>query len=417
MGMWQACLHVHRMSRFWTTSQTIIEVPLQFGGISHSRARDSRLLRCMRARSPETWFPLEYANAVKPVDENRDALRHWTPKVLGVVAASLVVALGAAGFDLLVPPAELGEDRVRTVRVLAAVAALVGLVLLLVQRRRLRSRRQRQLDPDPAGRALLFAAGTMALLALIALYVPSVDLGGGGPSGDGGLETRWGDDSAESQPLPPPAAPPPPSDAPAEIVDSPEVIERAELEAEPPPELGDTAVETEPPARSFDWSILAGLSVLLSWILLAGLIGIGLWVLARRGGGWRGFGRDGEEAHETVVGDEEAEAGLEASLGEFVDLGGDPRMQITAAYRHLLAALAAADAPRRPEEAPHEHLRRALGPLGLRREPLHRLAELYIAAEFGERPITAAHRSAAIRALERGLADLRAARTPIEAEA
>ncbi len=352
---------------------------------------------------------------MKAADDNRDTLRQWTPKVLGVVAASVVVALGAAGFDLLVPATELGEDRVRTVRVLAAVAALVGLVLLLVQRRRLRSRRQRQLDPDPAGQALLFAAGTMALLALIALYVPSVDLGGGGPPGEGGLETRWGDDSAESQPLPPPDAPPPPSDAPAEIVDSPEVIERAELEAEPPPELGEA--EIDPPARSFDWGLLAGLSVIFSWILLAGLIGIGLWVLARRGGVWRRFGRDGDEALKTVVGDEEAEAGLEGSLGEFVDPGGDPRRQITAAYRHLLAALAAADAPRRPEEAPHEHLRRALGPLGVRREPLHRLAELYIAAEFGERPITAAHRSAAVRALERGLADLRAARTMIEAEA
>lgn len=106
---------------------------------------------------------------------------------------------------------------------------------------------------------------------------------------------------------------------------------------------------------------------------------------------------------------EDAEAGLEASLGEVARDGGDPRRQITAAYRRLLEALAEAGAPRLPQEAPHEHLHRALGRLGVPPRPLHRLTALYVAAHFSERPMVERHRAAAADALQVSLASLRAA--------
>lgn len=87
----------------------------------------------------------------------------------------------------------------------------------------------------------------------------------------------------------------------------------------------------------------------------------------------------------------------------------DPRTAVIGAYAQLLAALAAAGAPRRPEEGPHEHLWRSLGPLGIRRGPLHRLAELFVQARFTPRPVTAEHREAAIAALADALGDLRLA--------
>jgi hypothetical protein len=116
-----------------------------------------------------------------------------------------------------------------------------------------------------------------------------------------------------------------------------------------------------------------------------------------------------EEAGETAaLAAEDAEAMLRASLGAFDYDGDDPRLQITAAYHRLLVALADAGAPREPQEAPHEYLYRALGPLGVRPAPMHRLTELYVIAQFSELPITTDHRADAIAALEEGLRDLHA---------
>lgn len=105
--------------------------------------------------------------------------------------------------------------------------------------------------------------------------------------------------------------------------------------------------------------------------------------------------------HRAAVEDGLAEV-LRAMLGD-----PDPRTAVIGAYGRLLVALAEAGVPRRPEEGPHEHLWRTLGPLGVRRTPVHRLAELFVRAKFTPRPITEEHRSAAIAALADAVSDLR----------
>lgn len=85
----------------------------------------------------------------------------------------------------------------------------------------------------------------------------------------------------------------------------------------------------------------------------------------------------------------------------------DPRTAVIGAYARLLSALDEVGHGRRAEETPHEHLWRTLGPLGVRRAPVHRLAELFVLARFTPHPVTDAHRDAAIAALADAVADLR----------
>ncbi|WP_436793335.1 DUF4129 domain-containing protein [Actinospongicola halichondriae] len=85
----------------------------------------------------------------------------------------------------------------------------------------------------------------------------------------------------------------------------------------------------------------------------------------------------------------------------------DPRTSVIGAYARLLTAMAEAGFPRRAEEGPHEHLWRSLGPLGVRRQPVHRLAELFVRARFTPLPVTEDDRQAAISALADAVADLR----------
>lgn len=143
---------------------------------------------------------------------------------------------------------------------------------------------------------------------------------------------------------------------------------------------------------------LAG-SLPLNLLLVAGMIGL-FWLIRRRR-------RRTREEENPSLATEEAAAGLELSLAELLGETGEPRGQVTAAYHRLLAALTAAGAGRFVQEAPHEHLYRVLGPLGVRPEPLHRLAELYVMAQFSERPVLDRHRAAAAEALQESLANLR----------
>lgn len=102
-----------------------------------------------------------------------------------------------------------------------------------------------------------------------------------------------------------------------------------------------------------------------------------------------------------------AGAGLAATL-EAMLADPDPRTAIVAAYARLLDALHAAGYGRLAHEAPHEHLRRVLQPLGARPGPVHDLADLFVLARFGHATLGDEHRTAAIDALRAAVDDLRA---------
>lgn len=91
----------------------------------------------------------------------------------------------------------------------------------------------------------------------------------------------------------------------------------------------------------------------------------------------------------------------------------DPRTAVIGAYARLLAAMAEAGHPRRDQEGPHEHLWRTLGPLGVRHQPVHQLAELFVRARFTPKPIGEEHRQRAIDALADAVADLRLESTTV----
>lgn len=307
--------------------------------------------------------------------------------VLLILFACSVVAVSARGMRLLVPPVALVGSWVWGIRMFGVAAAVAGLVVLISQRPRRRTGRAR--SPSPTLGALRRAATIMGLLTLLALLVqppigqadalrggplspretssnrepgtgtsPQPDTpggrGGGGGSGGGG--------GAGGPARPVPVAP------------------------SPQPELS-------------LFQKLAG-NLPLNILLIVGVIC--LFVLMRRR-----KRRLEPDPFGTPLAPEDAEAGLEASLAEVAGEAGDPREQVTSAYLRLLAALAAAGAPRLVQEAPHEHLHRTLGPLGVHPEPLHQLADLYVMAQFSERSVLDRHRARAAQALEVSLADLR----------
>jgi len=312
-----------------------------------------------------------------------------TGRVLLVVGVSVVVAIAANGLTLLSPRADPSGGWAWAIRLAGAGVAVVGLMGLLAYRRRLRTGGARGRDPMMGG---LRAAGTiMGLLTLVALLNPpaspdrarssgsGLGLDGLPPFGEGGSSgeaissrSRGGDSQMRGRRLP------------------------DELEG-----LTVTAGEEDAQASAVArWTMN-----LLPWVLL--LMAIALLNRAAR----RRLDRArAAPMADAVLAEDDAEAGLEASLADVVEYSSDPRGQITKAYHRLLSALAAAGAPREPQEAPHEHLHRALGPLGVHAAPLHRLTGLYVLAQFSERPLRDEHRAAAVDALEGSLAGLREAR-------
>jgi hypothetical protein len=316
---------------------------------------------------------------------------HPAAIVVLVIAAGTLVAVGAAGAGLILPPVD--PNLTWVVRLVGGLAAAAGLAALLYQRRRLLSRTDRHYDPAVA--AFVAAASIMGTVAALALLggnatferepVPGVAasqaVGGGEegagpprserePSGfGGGFGRSVGGDRS----------------------DGPRTIREA----------GSGPGEDD---AGCDWRGLGPVAAVLLLILLLATVAIALWILRRR------WGEPGQDLPDDVpVAAADAEAGLRASLDEVAYTGHDPRGQITAAYRRLLVALAEAGAPRQPQEAPYEHLRRALGPLAVDPAPMHRLAELFVIAQFSDHPVTDGHRAAAAEALESALAHLRAA--------
>jgi hypothetical protein len=160
----------------------------------------------------------------------------------------------------------------------------------------------------------------------------------------------------------------------------------------------------------FDWqrAVLALLLVMLFVVLVGVVLRVLLPAWGVQPRFFRGRALPPPPPDAAPVDAESAEAGLTASLEAVLD-GDDPRSAIVRAYARLLQALAQAGGARRLEEAPHEHLSRVLGPLGVRPEPLHELAELFVMARFSDHTITGEHRQTAVTLLETALAELRAA--------
>jgi hypothetical protein len=92
-----------------------------------------------------------------------------------------------------------------------------------------------------------------------------------------------------------------------------------------------------------------------------------------------------------------ARAAFDASLVE-LEAEPDPRQAVIAAYASLLAGLERAGVPRRLEEAPEEHLHRALAALDVPPAPLRSLVALFAEARFSTHQIGLDHKSAALDA-------------------
>lgn len=312
---------------------------------------------------------------------------------LVVVGASAVVALGSTGARLILPPVQ-DEGWARVVRVAGVAAAIVGLVGLVVQRRRIGPAGRH--GPDPTAAALLSAGALMGLVLLSALLMPRTDRQAEGGAVPPSQSRTINPDAPRTDPPPPPSSTAPVTEgfADGDAVEEPEwrVAQPEELE----PQRGREGAVDRTPLRRVGYALLA--------VLLAAVVAGGILALRRR---WAAPAV--ELPLEPPVDATEAEAGLEASLGE-VTGEGDPRREITAAYGRLLVALADAGAGREPHEAPYEHLRRALEPLGVEPGAMHRLTQLYVLAQFGDRPVHEEHRADARDALERSLEALRARR-------
>lgn len=312
-----------------------------------------------------------------------------------VLAVCALVGLTASGVGLVAAPIRLDGGWALVIRASGILVGMVGLAVLIVQRRRMPPADDRA--PDPTAGALSMTATIMCVLVLLALLAPRMatveeqasqarsstvegDSAGGSGAGSAGLlpqatgaggagagaSGRSGGGSAEDR------------------------LDRS---------------NSQNGGGEAGADLLARLvNVLLSALLV--VISVLAFFLLR--------GRsDPGDAHlrfTRPVAAADAEAGLQASLGEVAYDGSDPRAQITAAYRRLLSALAAAGAPREPQEAPYEYLARALGPLGVRMESMHRLTELYVIAQFSDHRVDEQHRILAVAALEDGLSNLRALR-------
>lgn len=313
----------------------------------------------------------------------------WIPVVLIVVAASAVVAIGSSGVELLRPPADLDDETRRLIRIAGACTAFAGLLALHFLRNRGGS--QGAPGQDPAGAAMGTAAGIMTAVALMALLMPSA-----GPEGDPDPGATAGSATSSESALPPPGGAPPPESS---GLVPPTTIE-GEDDAEPPPPR--RAARPAEDGSGLDWDLLRRMAGVLAGLLLLVVLVVGALAFMGRLGG-----RPAEEPSPDPSSSEGPDAGPQPWWD--VDSGdpADPRGQIIRAYRRLLGALALVGAHREPYEAPFEHLGRAMGPLGVRSGPPLRLAELYVAAEFSERPITRGHQAQAAEALDASLADLR----------
>lgn len=365
---------------------------------------------------------------------------------LPVLAVALVVAAGTRGAGILLPPTDLGYYDERMIRIAALAVAAVGLVVLLIQRRRGSAG-----EADSPARA--FAVAAIIMWGLFAVSLPfyrGVALDGNERAEPAEARAGGDGDSTGGPPQGPPR-PRPPADGRSQsgadvargilfdddtastvaadiesedttgvdiVVDGQRAEDfdpEAEEISEPPPEL----IEEQDPdsggagaGNGFDSrGLLPSLRLPLPILLLALAVVLALW--AQRGLPRLTKRPQGEAGSPVPEEDPSSETdGAEAQLAALLELAGEPgtpRHRIFISYAHLLEALGSFGGSRMAHEAPHEHLNRVLSPLDVRREPVHRLAELFVMARFGARPLKESDGTAAADALELSLGDLRTA--------
>jgi hypothetical protein len=276
------------------------------------------------------------------------------------------------------------------VRLVGLGAALAGIAALRRHRRAYLAEGIRK--PDPTVVALRTAASILVGTAILATFAPRVPMADAARRGLGGriplAIPAWG-------------------------------LGRGSGDNELPPQVWsqDSPIRSTPRDVTFKTAVDPGIGDVPGGALvrramralpLLILVLLAMRILSRRKPRWEMELPEPEEP----LAPAEAAAAVGDALAEVSGDPGDPRVQITLAYRRLLAALERAQAPRAPQEAPHEHLYRVLGPLGVRPEPLHRLTDLYVVAQFSERRVGEPDRAAAAAALETSLADLRVRHAP-----
>lgn len=153
---------------------------------------------------------------------------------------------------------------------------------------------------------------------------------------------------------------------------------------------------------------LAALALLVG-LALAGLVWVVLGLTGHRPG-QRPVApeADPEDDHDRAV----MAASLDAGA-RHLDLSGDPRQAIIAAYAQLLDGLAACAQARWPSETPLEHLERVLHALDVRPDPLRELTTLFGEARFSIHEMTDTHRDRARAALEAAAVDLERVREAV----
>ena len=302
--------------------------------------------------------------------------------------AGVAVILATAGPDTLPPILVLSDGATLALRLLGAVGAFVGLRVLL-------SRGDSARVPGGATATIRSTAIIMVVLAVVAVSTrPPSPVAEAQRTGGPAVPAGWLDFGQSSGP---PGAAPGSRGAPSPIQGS-------RLDGGDAPQLVPGVTATADTSQSLLSRIARPLVPLLILALLA--------VVAYRAFMRRFTPRTPSWTFSLEQPDGTAVASaLEESLDPIAWDMGTPRDQISAAYRRLLHALKAAGASREPWEAPHEHLDRVLSRLGVRFEPLHRLADLYVMAEFGNRPVTDDHRTEARHILEASLSDLRGGAT------
>jgi hypothetical protein len=112
--------------------------------------------------------------------------------------------------------------------------------------------------------------------------------------------------------------------------------------------------------------------------------------------------------HETAI----VRDALDTSLAE-LELGGDPRAAIVAAYARLLAGFEQCGVERTAAETPLEHLRRGLASVPIRPDPAEELTGLFLEARFSTHPLGEAERDRALRAFRAARDDLAGHAHPI----